>query len=69
MDMSNQKGFAKIILIIGVVILVSVAGYFIVSQQKPSSLPAPSPNQNSAPTLTPTLRQVQNLPRNRPVSI
>lgn len=46
----NQKGFVNIIVIVGIVILVGVTGYFIVNQQAPSSTPSPS----STPTLTPT---------------
>lgn len=49
----NQKGFANIIVIVGVVILVGVAGYFIISQQRPSSPPAPSPTPSPSPKPTP----------------
>ena len=52
MNMNNQKGFANILVIIGAVILVGVSGYFIVSQQKPSSTPSPTPSPTT--TLTPT---------------
>lgn len=45
----NQKGFINIIVIIGVIILVGVAGYFVVSKQAPLPVPVPSP----APTPTP----------------
>lgn len=56
----NQKGFANIIvIIIGVVILVGAAGYFIVSQQlslpEPVPSPAPTPTPTPEPTSTPTL--------------
>ena len=48
----NQKGFINIIIIIGVLILVTITGYFIVNQQKPSSAPTPPPplSPNSQPT-------------------
>jgi len=49
----NQKGFANIIVIIGVVILVGVAGYFIVNQQKLSSTPTPSSTPSPTSALTP----------------
>ena len=50
----NQKGFANIIVIIGIVILAGAAGYFIVSQQTPSPASIPSPTPSSAPALIPT---------------
>lgn len=53
----NQKGFISIIVIIGVVILAGVAGYFIVNEQTSSPVPIPSPTPTSTltlPTSTPT---------------
>jgi len=47
--MNDKKGFANILVIIGVVILVGVTGYFIVSQQRPSSTPTPSPSPKPIP--------------------
>ena len=68
----NQKGFINIlIIIIGVVVLAGVVGYFVVSQRTPSPVPipspipspnltqvpspAPTPTPNPTPTLTPAL--------------
>ncbi len=48
----NQKGFVNIIVIIGVIILVGVAGYFIVNQQTPTPRPIPSPTPTPTPTPT-----------------
>ena len=47
----NKKGFIKILVIIGVVILIGVTSYFIVNQQ--TSSPNPSPTPSPAPTPTP----------------
>lgn len=48
----NQKGFINIIIIIGVVLLIGVAGYFIVNPK--TSLPEPTPSPTPSPTPTPT---------------
>jgi hypothetical protein len=67
----NQKGFINIAVIIGVIILIGVAGYFIVNSQafspepipspNPSPLPSPppSPISNPSPSQTPTLPSTQ----------
>ncbi|MEK7575739.1 MAG: hypothetical protein AAB491_01465 [Patescibacteria group bacterium] len=49
----NQKGFINIAIIIGVIILVGIAGYFVVNRQTPSPEPTPSPNppSTSSPSL------------------
>jgi len=39
----DQKGFANIAVIIGIIVLVGIAGYFVVSQQLPSPSPTPKP--------------------------
>lgn len=63
----NQKGFVNIIVIIGIVMLVSIAGYFVVSRQlllptsifsptpssTPTSIPNPTPSPNPNPTPSP----------------
>ena len=48
----NQKGFANIALIIVVIAIVAVGGYFVFS--KNSATPTPSPTPSPTPTLTPT---------------
>ncbi|MEK7659340.1 MAG: hypothetical protein AAB338_01645 [Patescibacteria group bacterium] len=48
----NQKGFANIVIVLATVILVGVAGYFVLSQRiTPSPMPIPTP---TSPTPTPT---------------
>ena len=44
----NQKGFINIAVIIGVIILVGIAGYFVVNRQTPPSEPTPSPAPNGS---------------------
>lgn len=48
----NQKGFVNIAIIIGVVIIVGIAGYFVLSQRTTTS-PVPTPTPTS-PTSTPS---------------
>src|SRR3989338_6833864 len=67
----NQKEFINIAVIIGVIILVGVAGYFVVSRQtplpeptsspspSPTPLPSPSPTPNPFPSKTPTSPSTQ----------
>ena len=43
MNMNSQKGFAGIIVIIGVIVLAGVVGYFIVNQRTLSPVPKPEP--------------------------
>ncbi len=51
----NQKGFVSVVVvIIGVMILVGVTGYFIMSQQMPSPEPVPSPIPTPTPEPNPT---------------
>lgn len=50
----NQKGFVNIIVIIGIVILAGVAGYFIVNKRTLPPKPAPSPTSTLTPTPTPS---------------
>jgi len=55
----NQKGFINIAIIVGVIALLGVAGYFIANRQTPlpeptpSPAPLPSPTPNPSPTPTP----------------
>ena len=49
----NQKGFANIIVIIGIVILAGVAGYFVVNRQTPLPEPTPLPIPSPLPSPTP----------------
>ncbi len=49
----DQKGFINIIVIIGIVILAGVAGYFIARQQA-QLIPAPPPSPTPIPSPTPT---------------
>src|SRR3989344_5101901 len=49
-----QKGSINIAVIVGVIILVGVAGYFVVNRQTSSSEPIPSPTPNSFSSQTPT---------------
>lgn len=46
----SRKGFVNVIIIIGVLILVGVTGYFIMSQPTPSPAPAPAPTSIPSPT-------------------
>lgn len=57
----NQKGFANIILIVVIVILVGVVGYFAlvkksepIAQQSPSPITDTPPTRTTSPTLTPS---------------
>ncbi len=49
----NQGGFVNIVVVIGVIILVGVAGHFIVNQGTFSSTPVPSPTPSPTPIPTP----------------
>ncbi|MDO8600821.1 MAG: protease complex subunit PrcB family protein [bacterium] len=49
----NQKSFINIAVIIGVIILIGVAGYFVVNRQTSPPEPIPLPPENSAPTPSP----------------
>ncbi len=51
--MNNQKGFANTVLIVLVVILAGVAGYFALNNRSATPTPTP-PITNEQPTLTPT---------------
>ena len=63
----NQKGFANIIILIVVVIAVAgIGGYFILNKQAP--LPKPMPNPIDNPNPTPTPNPIQN-PNPTPISI
>jgi len=50
----NQKGFVNIAVIIGVIVLIGVAGYFIANRQTPLPEPTPSPAPSPNPTPSPT---------------
>lgn len=53
----NQKGFANIIiLIVAIVAIAGIGGYFVLNRQAPSPEPTPTPNpvENPNPTPTPT---------------
>ncbi|OGE80871.1 MAG: hypothetical protein A3C04_00185 [Candidatus Wildermuthbacteria bacterium RIFCSPHIGHO2_02_FULL_45_25] len=50
--MNDQKGFVNIIVIIGIVILAGIAGYFILNQRTLSPAPIPSPTPSPTPTPT-----------------
>ncbi len=53
----NQKGFANVVLIVLVLVLVGVAGYFVLVQKSPQVTPTPTPTQTqnfSSPISTPT---------------
>ena len=66
----NQKGFANIILIVIVVILVGVAGYFTfvknsepIAQQSPSAVTNTPPARATSPTPTPTTTSSSSIPQ------
>ena len=48
----NQKGFVNIAIIVGIVIIAGIAGYFVLSQ-RPTASPVPTPTQ-TPPTTTDT---------------
>lgn len=54
--MNHQKGFANIVMVLAIVILVGVAGYFVfVNKSEPVAQQTPTPTQTQKPTLpTPT---------------
>ena len=56
----NQKGFINIIVIIGIMILLSTAGYFIVSQQRPllTITPSTTPSSTASPSPDPTSQSI-----------
>jgi len=55
MNMSNQKGFANIVLIVVIVAIVAVGGYFVFSRKSEpvAQQPTPTPTQTTTPTKTP----------------
>jgi hypothetical protein len=57
----NQKGFANIIVVIGVIIVAGIAGYFVFNQQlfSPPSLPVPTPSPIPAPPSTGKAGQIE----------
>ena len=57
--MNNQKGFANIILVIVIVVLVGAVGYFsFVKKSEPiAQQPTPTPTQTNTPTKNPTPTQ------------
>ena len=48
----SQKGFINIAVIIGVIVLIGVAGYFVVNRQVSQPLPTPLPTPSPSPTQT-----------------
>ena len=69
--MNNQKGFANIALIVLVVVLAGVAGYFVLNNQ--SVEPTPTPPVNEQPTPTPSQptsngNPVSNIPTKTPTT-
>jgi len=63
----NQKGFANIIiLIVAIVAIAGIGGYFVLNKQVP--LPEPTPNPIENPNPTPTPNPIQN-PNPTPISI
>ena len=55
MNMNNQKGFANIVLIVVIVAIIAVGGYFVfVKKSEPiTQQPTPTTTQNPTPTATP----------------
>ncbi len=63
----NQKGFINIAVIIGVIILVGVVGYFVVNRRTPSPEPTSSPTPPLSPS--PTLPQSPTSPSTQDPSL
>jgi hypothetical protein len=59
----NKKGFANVVLIVLVVVLLGVAGYFALNNRSSTSTPLPPP-VNEQPASTPS--QTQPMPNNNP---
>lgn len=51
----NNKGFINIIVVIGIIIVVGIAGYFVVNQRtfSPTPVPSPIPSPTPIPTQSP----------------
>jgi len=50
----NQKGFINIAVIIGVIVVAGIAGYFLLNQRTPSPNPTPTPTSPASTSTTPT---------------
>lgn len=58
----NQKGFSNIALIVGIIVLIGIAGYFVVNRQVSllNPTPSPTPSPIPSPALSPASPSAQN---------